>query len=45
MKKYDPESFNLSILFAKIEKKKFKEDAKNGKRKRKRSTDKNYAGW
>lgn len=45
MKKYDPESFNLSIFFDKIEKKKFKEDVKNGKRKRKRSINKNYANW
>lgn len=45
MKKYDPESFNLSIFFAKIEKKKNKEDAKNGTGKRKRSSHKNYTGW
>lgn len=45
MKKYDPESFNLSIFFDKVEKKKLKEDAKNGKRKRKRSINKNHPKW
>lgn len=42
MKKYDPESFNLSIFFDKVEKKKLKEEIKNGKRKRKRGTGKDY---
>lgn len=44
MKKYDPESFNLAIFFAKVERKRLKEDAKNGKRKRKGSFSKNNAG-
>lgn len=44
MKKYDPESFNLSIFFDKIEKKKLKEEIKHGKRKRKGSFNKNYTG-
>ena len=45
MKKYDPESLNLSIVCEKNEKKKNKEDAKNGTGKRKRSSHKNYTGW
>lgn len=44
MKKYDPESFNLSIFFDKVKKKKNKEDLKNGKRDSKRMLNKNHTG-
>lgn len=36
--KYNPESFNLAIFFDKVEKKKNKEEKRNGNRKRKRSS-------